>query len=245
MLSVGRRGSETVAISNRTAIELGLKPYAEFVRGISPMLARIPPRKRKSLLDDIYELATQKVEMEGLKRGVEDQGVEHRRRRIGLARTRAHIKTAKKELLDAQSSYAGQGEDLGIVQVIARLDEMNRDLEIGERIHASIVHPARKTGIEKRLRPPEDTLLDYASLFPGMNKTAIDYWFISGVESRLREFAADAKIYFLPSEYDRIISKAFEAAFGERTTIDRVKTARKRLAKRAASVPAPVQGQQD
>ncbi len=232
------------------AIELGLKPYDEYVRVMLPVVRRIPGRNRKRLLDGIYEIAAQKVHMEGLKRGVKYDAVTIRRRREKFKRTRAHIKNATRELLSAESSYPEELLHHNVKPVIdevnamiAKLEEMGQRFAQMEHLAASVMHPELKTEKERNFPPREGFGPDYSSLLPGMKSTAIDYWFVSFVESIIRRFASETKMFFIPSEYNRIISRSFEAAFGGSYAVDRVKTARRRLRKTMTVVPPLPQGQ--
>jgi hypothetical protein len=223
-------------------ILLGLKPFAEFEGILSPILPkRIPEAKRKKLLKQVYDLAAQKVIMEGDKEGSRRQAKLFRNDRLKMRRVRAHLQCAIREIKAADSIYPQEWKDFELIEcfdvkeIITSLDKLRRDIQNSEQEYAAITHPALRTPEEKQLAGP--TSLRYP--FAGMKSTAIAYWFISSVERCLTGFALTERIYFLPTEIDRIISRAFQASFtlGGDFAISRVKTARRRLPKTSSSTP--------
>lgn len=218
-------------------IQLGLKPFGEFERVLSPILPkRIPEAKRKKLLKQVYDLAAQKVRMEGAKRGVQWQAKFFRGNRLKMRRARAHLQIAVREIKAAYSIYPQELiKFFDLKEIVASLDKLRQDIQNSEQEYSVITHPALRTHEEKKLAGP--TSLKYP--FAGMKSTAIAYWFISSVERCLTGFALTERTYFLASQIDRIISHAFQASFtlGGNFAVERVKTARRRLPKPSSSTP--------
>jgi hypothetical protein len=226
-----------VAPKYEMEIQLGLKPFGEFERILLPILPkRIPEVKRKKLLKQVYDLAAQKVRMEGAKEGIQWQAKLFRGNRLKMRRARAHLQSAVREIKAADSVYPQEfTKFLDLKEIVTSLEGLRQDIQRLEREAAVITHPALRTIDEKALAGPAS--LKYP--FPGMKSTAIAYWFISSVERCLTGFALTERTYFLPSEIDRIISHTFQASFtlGRDFAISRVKTARQRLRKAASSTP--------
>jgi hypothetical protein len=230
-----------------------LKPFNEFQRIISPLLARVAPEERKLLLERIYALAGQKMHQEEVKRFIVDSIGASRKERVQLRRKRAHIGNAIKELLAADKLSAirtklfttrvpSTSTERWVVPLkdsslfdfeaaVQQLRLMDQELQEIEHLFVATVHPKLRTSVEKSypIPSPRDR-----TTFPAIKATAIEYWFISALDKciPIRDQA----------ELHRIISKIFDAAFGEGYGIDRVKTALRRLPKRTPDT-LPKQGQ--
>jgi|GEM_PF-5528644 hypothetical protein len=217
--------------NSELAIELGLKPYAEFEQMVSPVLARVPPKSRNQLLQEIYELAAQKVLMEGGQRGAEAYARAFRKRRRKLRWTRAHIQNARKALLKAELRFPqGHPQRFNIAEIIAKLTDINEDFERADGAYLSVQQYLENLE-GTRIEAQTSSASKYTALFPDRRCTASDKWFISAVNELLPEEWTGPRSPVWPN---KLIKRVFEAAFGDVREIERIKKARSRLRKRPA-----------
>jgi hypothetical protein len=211
-------------------IDFKLETYDKFAQALSPNLKSIPLRKRKLFLEYVYKLAAQKVKKEWLRRDLEQRAIVLRKYRLKMERTRAHLKNAATELERAHSSYPNElpnrFDTKGIIPI---LNGMSEGLAAFEKKLASSVHPELRSAAEKRI---PDEAITFSELVPGMNLTAIDYWFISEAEKWMNDFAVQQRILYGRGDYNNIITAIFKVAFDKRQTVGKIKSARRRIAAR-------------
>jgi hypothetical protein len=228
---------------------MALKSYQDFERVISPLLKRLSPEKRKSSLEKMYVLAEEKVNREEIKQIAIEAAGSSRAERDRLQQKRTHIKNAIAELTAADRispmrinmlmpDLGAPSMDSWLTPVkipwlfdfqaaIDQLQMMERELKEIEETLGAGVHPKLRRGPEKTYPAPGDR---QAVMFPALNVSAINDWFIVELEKVL--VAAGCR------EVNKAISATFEAAFGGSYNIDRVRTRRKRLKERAKAARA-------
>jgi hypothetical protein len=209
----------------------------------------LSPEKRKSTLEKMYVLAEKKVNREEIQKIAIEAARSSRDERGGLQQKRTHIRNAIAELRAADRispiridmlmpdlNPGPTGSWLTPVKIpwvfdfqvaIDQLTMMERELKEIEEILVAAVHPKLRTKMEKTYPAPEDR---QAMMFPALNVSAINDWFIVELEEIL--VAAGCK------EVNKVISTTFEAGFGGSYSIDRVRTRRRRLKKRAKATRA-------
>jgi hypothetical protein len=231
---------------------MDLHPFDKFKAIIAPFLSDITERDRESVLRAIYDLATKKKWMERIKAFTVEQVKPLRHLRMKLERRRAHLKNAIKELRVAYKCSpdilatviaAGTEKQIGcdLKQIISRLEVEHQDLVESERTFALTIPPELRTASENK---QSVSSFKFVTSLPGMNVTAIDYWFISELESCLSQLGSRTTAA-VDEKRTKIIAKTFEAAFGETYSTERVKTARKRLRGRPRLSSPSLPGQKD
>ena len=229
-----------------------LRPYSEFQRIISPFLTQLAPQELSALTREIYALATKKVHFENIKAFSLEHTRVCRSERVRLERKRAHIRNAMKELAAAQKiqpsgpltvMYGAEKITLGFdfTDAMSQLVKEQKELLESEQLLALSIPPELRSPAEKELSMP---FKKYMSVLPGMKVASIDYWFISKLEKRLSKISPQ-KSSVIDEKRNSIISKIFDAAFGETYNTARVKTARRRIAGRPRVTSPSLPGQKD
>jgi hypothetical protein len=217
---------------------MGLKSYRNFARTLSPFLAQVSRKNRDIILKKMYTAAVQKEGSEDGKSDHQPSTRMFRNRRITFSRIRARINNAVKELTLAYSvSPAASTHMVDIPSVIQTLQQMTKRLEKAETAGAILIHQEFRTTAERALAQKANSPLQY----PDLKGAAIDYLFISRLNRCLDELVSAEHLTFTPSAREKIISKAFDAAFGAMYTAAHVKTTLRRLKERSAPAHAPVQ----
>ena len=230
---------------------MDLSPYNKFEAIISPLLSSLAEKERNSILREMYRLAEKKHHLEQIRELTTDEVKPLRRSRMKLEQKRSHIKNAINELRMAQillpeptGKVFFRGEEVQIAcdlnQIIAKLEEEHESLAESSRIFALAIPPQLRTRSENK--PPVDAI-GYVTPLPGLNVTAVDYWFISELARVLLCLGSHETV--VDDERTRIIAKTFEAAFGQTYTFDRAKTARKRMRQRARLSHVKLPGQKE
>jgi hypothetical protein len=221
---------------------VALKSYRDFEKVIFPLLKSLKPQNRKSTLEKMYALAGDKLNREEIKQIAIDVAGSSRADRKGLKEKRTHIRNAITELRAANQvspmriemltpDLNATGPLLSPVAIpwlfdfqaaIDQLQMMDRELQKIEDSLVDSIHPKRRRGSEKAYPPPGDR---QAIMFPALNLSAIDDWFIGELEKLLSSVGC--------REVNKVISATFEAAFGGSYDLSRVTTRRKRLKRRA------------
>lgn len=209
-----------------------LKRFKDFSAAMLPVLRNIKAGQRQTLLRTLYKVAKQRFTMENDLQREKLLARTVRKRGIRFGQICASLKNALK-FLEKAKDLCADGEyrltwkifvEDGIEDFIQLLRFEIKDTEGWHReMLAGEIHPYFRTRMEERT--PVNML--HAS-FPGLGIARIDYWFIGELQLCLAEHGASLR----PNDSNRIISQIFDAAFGERYDISRVKTARRRIAGR-------------
>ena len=148
-----------------------------------------------------------------------------RGRRMALARTRAHTKNARRELLAANSSLPdGLPRALDFQGMIEKLGEFENGLVQREQGLANIVHPKLKTETERDI--PTPAILKSARLAPPfqwMDMKVTDRWFITVLDKCLGKPEPGHRSRF---GRDKVIQKVFEV-LNQPCSAKRIKEIRK------------------
>jgi hypothetical protein len=229
-----------------------LHPFDKFKAIIAPFLSDITKKDRESVLRAMYDLATEKTRMERVKVFTVEHVKPLRGMRMKLERRRAHLKNAIKELRAAYKCspdtlltviHNGTEKQIGcdLKHLISQLEVQHESLVESERTIALSIHPELRTPSENK---QSVFFAKYVTPLPGTNVTAIDYWFISELESCLSQVGSRTTAA-VDEKRTKIIAKTFEAAFAETYSTERVKTARKRLRGRPRLSSPSLPGQKD
>ena len=113
-------------------LRLGLKPYAEFEKKMSPLFARITSEERQQFLRNIYRCAAEKVLMETSKAGAENLAREFEQAAEKMQAATPHIETALQDLTKAGDALAHGFAELNRLEVegiVSQLPNTNRGME--------------------------------------------------------------------------------------------------------------------
>ncbi len=219
---------------------MSLQPFGTFKEHLSPHLAPVKTSQRNYLLKSIYRLAKRKAEMERLRDYSKKEAQEIRTSRIHHERVLAQLQNAIRSLELAESAADDPKllVNLEVEKAKGLLREAAADVRwVAQEMLPALIHPELRTSPEKSVSTKP---LRHPAVFPGFGVAEIDYWFIAELEKCLDGCASPAGLRLRPADYDRIISRAFEAAFQEGAyAVSRIKTARGRIAKRRGQALQP------
>ncbi len=160
----------------------GLPSFSEFDDAIAPLLKRVTPHERKTLLEGLYVVTAQKLLKDSGRRGMEYMMAEFRKRRKLLGRTRAHLTNARKSVSAAEATFPPLlPTSFDSKKIINRLSEFETDLAGREQGLAALVHRRFKTKTEKKIPPPEHS----AGPVPWTSDDKIEQWFINALDKCL------------------------------------------------------------
>ena len=97
------------------ALRLGLRPYAEFEKKMSPLFARITSDERQQFLRNIYRCAAERVLMETSRAHAENLGREFEQAAENMQVATSHIETGSQYLRKA-----------GVEGIVSQLQNINR-----------------------------------------------------------------------------------------------------------------------
>jgi len=210
----------------------GLAPYGKFKRLLSASLKRVPPKERNSLLEKIYELAAHKIRIEEDKKTEQEVEGQIRPERLKLVQIRQHLQNAKKELSAAAAIFPGDPWPWS--EFSEPIDELKlriANIKTFEILCADLIHPKLRSQAENK--SAAFSAENYPHFYVRLIKkdSEIDFGFISALEGCLPKLAARGGT--VDAERTKIISKAFDAAFGKgEYPIHTVKSIRSRLLKK-------------
>src|SRR5260370_2439699 len=92
------------------ALDLGLKPYAQFWEKMSPVFPRISSEERERYLRDIYKLAAEKVLMETGRADVENQAQWMAKAAEMIQSATPHMEAASQSLLKAADALPPESQ---------------------------------------------------------------------------------------------------------------------------------------
>ena len=113
-------------------LRLGLKPYAEFEKKMSPLFARITSEERQQFLRNIYRCAAEKVLIETSKAGAENLACEFEQAAEQMQAAIPDVETALQNLTNTGDVLAHEFvklERLEIERLFSRLQNGNRGME--------------------------------------------------------------------------------------------------------------------
>jgi hypothetical protein len=114
------------------ALRLGLKPYAEFEKKMSPLFARIASDERQQFLRNIYRCAAEKVLMERSRADAENLAREFEQAAEKMQPATPDIETASQNLTKAGDALAhgfAELERLVIERIVSQSQNVNRGVE--------------------------------------------------------------------------------------------------------------------
>lgn len=207
--------------------------FDQFECGINPELNRIHEILRPTFLFRAYELAKEKRRLEDWRKSEERRAPDVRDSIRRHRRIVTQLQHAIKAIDIAQDIAAEEDPNLlKNLNVIAS----QRELALAEadliwvikEMFPGFIHPGlRKKGEQPRqFKLPRDD-----EPFPGVGAAEIDHWFIGELD-QLLDNALTLKATIGKVARDRIIKRVFEVAFSETHTMDQIKTARTRMARR-------------
>jgi hypothetical protein len=218
-----------------------LKPFRQFKSQMSASptpLRNVHPKQKAALLRNIFNLARAKANLESWKNLAGEGLPEARRQRARFEGMEAHLARALQEVQQAKESLGELFDDLlpedfDYDEIVARIGYGLQTAETWEGLCAASVHPGLRT-------PKEATIAiktgeyegKYKGVYPVKGVYPLDQWFIGESERLLDKFRTAKGAKLRPIDYDRIISRAFDAAFDEPYEESRVKTARRRIRRR-------------
>jgi hypothetical protein len=213
--------------------------FRHFARTMSLALAPLADNHKKHVLREIYALAREKNELEQRRIDATREARKLRKERIQIGQIRAHMCNALKSLEKAKRKCEGKRwfrslwecfESDGSISFMTLIAHEIRELSFWEDLNAAMIRPELRTQIESRtcVRSPFKLPLEG----PRFNVTWTEYWFIKGVSQCLENCSTATGAVLRPIDYERIISRAFMAAFSETYDPRRVKTARRRIIER-------------
>jgi hypothetical protein len=231
---------DTTDSMQQLAAHLGLKPYEEFERFITPFARRLTPSDRKNVLEKVYALMVEKVIRESDKKEFTSKEQVFAEQWKSIHSTRAHINRAIEELLAAEGSlHQDLPKWIDVKPIIAMLEEFDTELLDNEnrlkRLECVMADP---TGKAVEHINSESTMIYLIPLiqptsvantyvFPGKRTTATDYPFISAVNDCLPKALPGKRSRI---GHDEFIQKVFEF-INERCSRSRITIARKRIRK--------------
>src|ERR1700691_4507927 len=111
------------------ALHLGLKPYAEFEKKMSPLFARISADERERFLRDIYSLAAKKVLMDNARADAENLAQWMAEAADIIQSATPHMEAASQNLLKAADALpAESGARKELDGIIERFEHFQRGL---------------------------------------------------------------------------------------------------------------------
>jgi hypothetical protein len=199
----------------------GLPTFIEFEEAIAPLLKRVTPNERRTLLEGLYVVTARKFMKEAGRRGMEYMMADDlRKRRMLLSRTRARIKNARESVSAAEATFPRLlPTSFDFKEIIKRLTEFETDLTEREQGLAALVHPRFKTKTEKQIRPPEHS----AAPLPWTSDDSIEQWFIKALDKCLPAPRTSTRSRF---SRNKVIQQILKAS-GDNVSIRTIIRARK------------------
>ena len=177
------------------ALHLGLKPYAEFEKKMSPLFARVSAEERERFLRDIYSLAAKKVLMETGRDDAENLARQLSEEAEKLQSASQHMEAAEQSLLKAASAlphgYQGRVESETIALQFHDIKQSMADEAQDLARYASVLRNVEGKDISVRSDTPSSLL----------------YWFPLVKMDEAREQSLDGYI-------QRLAGPAASAPFG-------------------------------
>ena len=202
-------------------------------------LRNIRPTQRATLLRSLFNLAKTRMSLETWKLFAEEGVAEARKRREQFESMKAHLARALEEVQQARESLGELiddllPEDFDFEEIVALIGYGLQTADTWERLCAASIHPGLRTDKESTIAIKTGEYEGKAEgNYPVKGVYALDHWFIGESERLLDKFKTAKGTKLRTIDYDRIISRAFSAAFGDFSyTESRVKTARPRIRRR-------------
>jgi hypothetical protein len=196
-------------------------------------LETIPPTKRQRFLTDAYKLAKSKHERELWLERADNDANSARTSAMRKLRGAKHIWNALNDIEKAKKAAQPDSPTLmRHLQVLEAYDLLRGaydDLGFLIGMDIASIHPDFRTNFEKLFRAtfPHTVLDGFEKKFSGMpvRQARIDYLFAASINSLLENLTTTKGGPIRPVVRHRIISKIFQAAFGELYPEGTVKTA--------------------
>lgn len=158
------------------ALQLGLRPYAEFHEKMSPLFRRINSHERDGYLRDIYRLAAEKVLIEKGKTDAGDQACEFAEEAEKVQSATAHIEDASRSLLEAAGAlpyeFPGRSE---VKELASQLHDLGRRLaDKGQELTRFAGELRTLHGKNVTVSRASPSSLQYAVQLQGMEEVAPD-----------------------------------------------------------------------
>jgi hypothetical protein len=202
-------------------------------------LHKLHPTQRETLLRSLFNLAKTKTSLETWKIFAEEGVPEGRKRSEQFESMKVHLAHPLKEIQQARESLGELiddflPEDFDFDEIVARIGYGLQTAETWKRLCAASIHPGLRTDKESTIAIKTGEYEGKAEgNYPVKVVYALDHWFIGESERLLDKFKTAKGTKLRTIDYDRIISRAFSAAFGDFSyTESRVKTARPRIRRR-------------
>jgi len=223
------------------ASQLGLKPYEEFERALSPLLKRLPTEQLSEILKKIYLLAAEKTIDECDRKETLEWAQELQRRRQSVSACRTHLKTATDELLAAQTKFHPELpkwlDVAPMVEQLKRLDTFLADKETLLNRFAGVL--ADPTGSQiahhgpAMIIPLDPPFLEFegGAVFPGRGVTDLDDPFVAALDECLPSAPEGRRRRF---DRDKVIAKVFGLLWQGRTKSS-ITQARRRIKRATGS----------
>lgn len=191
----------------KLAARLGLRPYTDFEKIMTPLFKRIAPEERDRVVQQLYELAGEKLVMDQQKKGIEKQAQALKTEfDVSSAMVRSLERVFKelnflqgkfRENHPAWSELQTMMESLGKLgdQIVDDRDAcaelFNALIDPEGRLISTNYVPGEGAFTKISLIPPDDvpadlsTTEDFSAVFPGLKDTAIDGWLIQKIDNIL------------------------------------------------------------
>jgi hypothetical protein len=212
-----------------SSTHLTLRPFNDFERDMAEFAAQFDGILRELVPIALYSRAGQRMDLENL-RLKEKSGVPLlRKRRMRAEQKRKNLQNVIKSLNKLTADGISESTEApAINQAKVLLRRAVEDLKLLEDYCAAHIHPDFRTESEKKVTR-HSTPEERWSLIPGFGVAKVDQLFIASMEEYLKVLVTQKGSQLSSAEIDRVIIATVKAAFGEYFTIDKVKTARRRL----------------